>query len=193
MVEQIAAKRAKFTRMDEGTQQDWMIIAGSMFPFAKELPDRVLTHLSLLHGDHGGFAVDRLEHCLQTATRAANDGRDEEYVVCALIHDIGDILGTYNHADIAASILEPFVSEQNFWMVKHHGIFQGYYFFHYLGLDRNMRNKFKEHPFYDYTLEFCEKYDSPAFDPEYKSMPLAEFEPLVRKVMAKPKKSIYIA
>jgi predicted HD phosphohydrolase len=193
MVEQIAAKRAKFTRMDEGTQQDWMIIAGSMFPFAKELPDRVLTHLNLLHGDHGGFAVDRLEHCLQTATRAANDGRDEEYVVCALLHDIGDILGTYNHADIAATMLEPFVSEQNFWMLKHHGIFQGYYFFHYLGLDRNMRNKFKDHPFYEYTLDFCDKYDQTAFDPEYKSMTLSEFEPLVRKVMSKPKKSIYMA
>jgi len=193
MVEQISARRAKFTRMDEGTQQDWMIIAGSMFPFAKALPDRILAHLSLLQGDHGGFAVDRYEHCLQTATRAAQDGRDEEYVVCALLHDIGDILGTYNHADIAATMLEPFVSEQNYWMVKHHGIFQGYYFFHYLGLDRNLRDQFKDHPWYEYTLEFCDKYDQNAFDPDFKSMPITEFEPLIRKVMAKPKKSIYIA
>jgi predicted HD phosphohydrolase len=193
MVEQIAAKRAKFTRMDESTQKDWLIIAESFLSFEKQLPDRVLTHLNLLNGDFGGFAVDRLEHCLQTATRAAKDGRDEEYLVCALLHDIGDTLGTYNHADVAATILEPFVSEQNFWMLKHHGIFQGYYYFHYLGLDRNMRNKFKEHPCYEYTLEFCDKYDQTAFDPEYKSVPLTEFEPLVRKVMAKPKKSIYLA
>lgn len=192
MAEQVAAPRAKFARMDEGTQSDWMAIAGSMMPFASALPDRVLAHLSQLKGDHGGFAVDRYEHCLQTATLAAKDGRDEEYVVCALLHDIGDLLGTYNHADLAASMLEPFVSDQNFWMLKHHGIFQGYYFFHYLGLDRNLREQYKDNPWYDYTLEFCDKYDQLAFDPNFKSFPIEEFEPIVRRVMAKPIKSIYV-
>ena len=126
-----------------------------MKPFIVELPDRVLAHLKMLQGDCGGFAIDRLEHCLQTATRAHRDGRDEEYVVCALLHDMGDILGPRNHADVAAAILKPFVSEQNHWMVEKHAIFQGYYFFHHLGLDRNMREEFRDHPWYAVTEEFC--------------------------------------
>jgi predicted HD phosphohydrolase len=69
--------------------------------------------------------ADRLTHSLQTATLAYRAGEDEEYVVCALLHDLGDTLGTYNHADIAAAILKPFVSEQNHWIIEKHGIFQG--------------------------------------------------------------------
>ena len=100
----------------------------------------------------GGFAVDRLEHSLQTATRARRGGEDDEYVVCALLHDIGDTLGSYNHSDIAAAILKPFVSEENHWMVDKHGVFQGYYFFHYLGLDRDARDQYLGHPWYDRTV-----------------------------------------
>ena len=129
-------KRATFRAMTEGTAEDWSIIAGEFMPFAQQLPDRVMAHLKLLEGDCGGFPIDRLEHSLQTATRAHRDGRDEEYVVMALLHDIGDTLGSYNHPDIAAAILKPFVSEENHWIVAQHGIFQGYYFFHHLGLDR---------------------------------------------------------
>lgn len=186
------APRAKFQTMCDGTQEDWSIINRAMKPFIAELPDRVLGHLRLLHGDCGGFAVDRLEHCLQTATRAFRDGRDEEYVVCALLHDMGDVLGPRNHADIAAAIVKPFVSEQNHWMVEKHAIFQGYYFFHYLGLDRNMRDKFREHPWYDYVEEFCREYDGPAFSPTYRSMALEEFEPMVRRVFTNVKNSIYV-
>ena len=116
-----------------------------ILPFAAKLPDRLIAHLRLLDGDYGGFPVDRCTHSLQTATRAQRDGRDEEYVVCALLHDIGDTLGTFNHPDIAAAILKPFVSEANHWMVQKHGIFQGYYFFHHLGLDRNLREQFRGH------------------------------------------------
>ena len=138
--------RARFHSMCEGTKEDWDCISQAMKPFIVELPDRVLAHLKMLQGDCGGFAIDRLEHCLQTATRAHRDGRDEEYVVCALLHDMGDILGPRNHADIAAAILKPFVSEQNHWMVEKHAIFQGYYFFHHLGLDRNMRERVPRPP-----------------------------------------------
>jgi predicted HD phosphohydrolase len=120
------------------------------------------------------------------------DGRDEEYVVCALLHDMGDILAPRNHADMAAALVKPFVSEQNHWMVEKHGIFQGYYFFHHIGLDRNMRDQFRGHPWFDYTAEFCAKYDGPAFDPNYKSAPLKEFEPLVRQVFSRVKNSIYV-
>jgi predicted HD phosphohydrolase len=185
-------ERAGFHAMTEGTAEDWKRISGSFFPFASKLPDRILGHLKELDGDYGGFPIDRYQHSLQTATRAFRDGRDEEYVVCALLHDIGDLLGSYNHADIAASMLKPFVSEQNHWMLEHHGIFQGYYFFHHIGLDRNMRDRFRDHPQFGYTLEFCEKYDQSAFDPNYDTMPLSAFEPAVRRVLAAPKRSIYL-
>lgn len=188
---QIDEPRAQFRAMTEGTQDDWMKIAGQFGPFAAVGGKRVIAHLKLLDGDYGGFPIDRLNHCLQTATRAYKDGRDEEYVVCALLHDIGDTLGAYNHPDIAAAILKPFVSEENHWMVEKHGIFQGYYFFHYLGMDRDMREQFRGHPHFERTAEFCEKYDQAAFDPDYESMPLEAFEPMVMKMFAMPKNSVY--
>lgn len=184
-------ERAKFRAMTEGTQDDWSAIAKQFFPFAEKLPDRILAHLRLLDGDYGGFPVDRLTHSLQTATRALRDGRDEEYIVCALLHDIGDTLGSYNHPDIAAAILKPFVSERHHWMVQNHGIFQGYYFFHFLGQDRNMRDQFRDHPYYECTEEFCARYDQKAFDPDYDTMPLEEFEPMVRRVFAAPLQTVY--
>lgn len=186
-----AEARARFTAMTEGTAEDWGIISSHFMPYAAKLPERVLTHLRLLDGDYGGFPVDRLAHSTQTATRALRDGRDEEYVVCALLHDIGDTLGSFNHPDIAAAILRPFVSERNLWMVEQHGIFQGYYFFHHLGLDRDLRERFRGHPHFEYTAEFCEKYDQTTFDPNYESLPLEAFEPMVQRVMAKPVRSIY--
>lgn len=184
--------RARFRQMVDGTQDDWMIIAGSALEFNRGLPDRVISHLRLLDGDFGGFAIDRLAHSLQTATRAHRDGRDEEYVVCALLHDIGDTLGSFNHADIATAILRPFVSEQNLWMVEKHAIFQGYYFFEYLGLDKNLRERHRGHPWFDYTVEFCEKYDQNSFDPDYSTLPLSAFEPMLRTVLQHPKRSLYM-
>jgi predicted HD phosphohydrolase len=183
--------QARFTHMKEGTQEDWAIIAQDFSAYAKQLPGRILTHLRLLDGDFGGFPVDRLTHSLQTATRACHDGRDEEYIVCALLHDIGDTLGSYNHADIAAAILKPFVSEENLWMVEKHGIFQGYYFFHHLGMDRMLREQFRAYPQYQQTIEFCAKYDAAAFDPAYNTLPLSFFEPMLERVFTHPKRSIY--
>ncbi len=183
--------RAQFHAMTEGTKADWDAIAGAAMQAAVGLPDRVLDHMRLLDGDTGGFAVDRLEHCLQTATRAYRDDRDDEYVFCALLHDIGDTLGSFNHADIAAAVVKPFVSDANLWMVEKHGIFQGYFFFHHLGLDRDMREQFRGEPWFDHTEAFCADYDQPAFDPSYDSLPLAHFEPLVRQIMSAPKRSIY--
>lgn len=187
----VAEPRAKFHNMLEGTREDWAIIAGHQAAFAERLPDRVLAHLRLLAGDYGGFAVDRLQHSLQTATRALRDGRDDEYVVCALLHDIGDTLGCFNHADVASAILKPFVSEQNLWMVEKHAIFQGYYFFEHLGLDKDMREQFRDHPWFGYTEEFCAKYDQAAFEPDYDTLPLETFEPMLRKLMRRPQRSIY--
>jgi predicted HD phosphohydrolase len=181
-----------FTAMSDGTREDYQKIGQHSLEFFTGLPDRILTHLTLLSGDTGGYAVDRLTHSLQSATRAQRDGCDDEYVVCALIHDIGDTLATANHSELAATILEPFVSEKNHWIVKHHGIFQGYYFFHHLGLDRNLRDRYREHEWWHECAQFCEKYDQNCFDPEYDTLPLEAFEPLVRKVFSAPRKSIYV-
>ena len=185
--------RARFTRMEASTREDWALIVPEAMKMAKTLPERVLAHLKLLDGDFAGFPVDRLTHSLQTATLALRDGRDDEYVVCALLHDIGDTLGSFNHPDIAAAILKPFVSDANLWMVQNHGVFQGYNFFHHINMDRNMRDMFKVNPHFDRTAEFVERYDNPAFDPHAKTLPLAEFEPIVRRLMATPKNSVYKA
>jgi predicted HD phosphohydrolase len=187
-----ARPRAAFHAMTEGTKEDWDKIAIGAIELAAGLPDRVLAQLRQLGGDYGGFAVDRLQHSLQTATRAYRADRDDEYVFCALIHDIGDLLGPLNHADVAAAVVKPFVSEQNHWMVEKHAIFQGYYFFHLLGLDRDLREQFRGHEWFDYTAEFCQEYDQAAFDPGYDTLPLEHFEPLVRQVMTSPKNSIYM-
>lgn len=182
-------QKASFRRMDNSTREDWAIIVPEFHAHASALPDRVLAHLALLQGDYGGFPIDRYGHSLQTATLALKDGRDEEYVVCALLHDIGDTLGSFNHPEIAAAILRPFVSEANLWMVENHGVFQGHNFFHHIGLDRNMRDRFRDHPHYARTEEFVRLYDNPAFDPDGEILPIDVFAPMVRRLMAAPKRS----
>ena len=172
--------RATFTRMDESTADDWALIMAQHNELVDVLPDRILEQMHALDSEAGGFAVDRLTHSLQTAHRAEAEGRDDAYLVCALLHDIGDVLGPLNHADIAAAILRPWVSEAYHWMVQQHGAFQGYYFWHHIGGDRDARDAFKGHEYYDLTEEFVRKYDMPAFDPDYATPPLSHYEPLVR-------------
>lgn len=183
--------RAKFSKMADSTAGDWQIIMQEQLAFVSKLPDRILAHMELLRDDYGGFPVDRLQHCLQTASLAAEAGEDDEYVVCALLHDIGDTLGSTNHPDVAAAILQPFVSEENHWMIKHHGIFQGYNFFHHIGLDRNMRDMFRDNENFERTERFVEKYDNPAFDAAAPELSLKLFESQVRSVFSQPKHSIY--
>jgi predicted HD phosphohydrolase len=162
--------RAHFHDMSQSTQEDWQIIMRHNIPFSQDGGRRILDHLKLLDGDFGGFAVDRLTHSLQTATRAHRDGRDEDYVVMALLHDIGEKL---------------------LWIVQHHGIFQGQNFFHHLGLDRDMREQFRGHEWFADTEEFIDKYDCPSFDPECDTLPLSFFEPMVMKFFRSPLNSIY--
>lgn len=185
-------ERAKYHAMVDGTADDWKIISKAAAPFQKDLPRRLVAHLELLRGDCGGYPVDRLEHSLQTATRAMQAGEDEEYVVCALLHDVGDTLGPANHADIAAAIVKPYVSERNHWIIEKHAIFQGYYFFHHLGLDRNMRDQFRGHPHFEATAQFCHLYDQNSFDPAFKSMPLEAFVPMIGRLFSRPRNSIYL-
>jgi predicted HD phosphohydrolase len=189
----MAEQRAGFRSLAESTQADWEIVGSHFRSFNEGLADRVLAHLKLLDGDYGGFPIDRLQHSLQTATRAHQGGESEPYVVMALLHDIGDTLGSYNHPDVAAAILKPFVDQKLHWMVEHHGIFQGYYFFHHLGMNRDMREAFRGHDHFEDTARFCELYDQSAFDPDYESAPLDFFEPMVRRVFARPISSLYKA
>ena len=184
-------QQAKFHAMTESTMEDWAAIGRAAQGHRGQHVDQIVNHLNLLKGDTGGFAVDRLEHSLQTATRAHQAGKDEEYVVCALVHDIGDMLLPASHAELGAAILKPYISERNFWMMEKHGIFQGYYFFHHLGLDRDMRDAYRGHPDFEYTAQFCHLYDQNSFDPAFQSMPLEAFVPMMRRVMETPKHSIY--
>ena len=185
--------QTSFKKMSDSSAEDWQLIMGEQMAFFSKLPDRILAHMELLNEDYGGFPVDRLQHSLQTAELAAEAGEDTQYVVCALLHDIGDTLGSTNHADVAAAILQPFISEENLWMIKHHAIVQGYNFFHYLGLDRNMREQYQDHPNYERTLRFVNNYDDLAFDDSKPKLSLQLFEPMVREVFAKPLNTIYKA
>jgi len=171
-----------FRHLDEGTDADFAILAGVHRHNVEVLPDLLLGMLTGLAADEA-YPVDRLTHSLQSASLALRDGRDEEYVVCCLLHDIGESLGPFNHGEVAAAILRPFVSEANYWMLAHHPVFQTYYYGAHLGLDPDQRDRFVDSPYYDQTVEFCGKYDEVAFDAGYPNEPLSTFEPMVRRVL----------
>ena len=178
-------KKVKFTQMKNGTKEDYDLLSKYEEKFSKDLPDRVLEALKNLDSSVDGYQVTRLEHSLQSATRAEKDGAEEEMVVATLIHDIGDNLAPHNHSQLVASVLRPYVSEKIYWIILHHGIFQEYYYAHHIGRDRNARDKFKDHPYYQDAVDFCEKWDQKSFDPNYESYSLEYFEPKVRKLFSK--------
>ena len=173
----------EFTRMADGTYEEYQLLARLYEPLVKRLPDEVIGMLDRLAGDKMGYKVDRYEHSLQTATRAFRDGADEETVVCALLHDIGDTLAPENHAQLGAAVLRPYVCDDNYWLIQHHAVFQGYYYFHHAGMDRNVRDRWRDHEHYQATVDFCANYDQNSFDPGYDSEPLSFFEPMVRRVL----------
>ncbi len=174
--------RMHFRRMDEGTDADFTVLARVHEENIRKLPDLLMGLLTDLKGDLA-YPVDRLEHSLQAATRALRDGRDEEYVVCALLHDIGESLGPFNHGEVVASVLKPFVSDANHWMLEHHPVFQVYFYGSHLGIDPNAREQYRGSPHFDRTADFCARYDEISFDPAYQSEPMATFEPMVRRVL----------
>jgi predicted HD phosphohydrolase len=182
--------KVSFTAMEHGTQKDCDIVNEHFGAHIAEFADQVLDWLRQLEGD-SPYQVSRLEHCLQTATRAENDGADEETVVCALLHDIGDILAPANHSQVAAALLAPYISEKNHWIIKHHGLFQGYYYFHFMGQNRDAREKYSRHPHYQACVDFCANWDQPSFDPDYPSRTLEHFEPMVRALFARERSSFY--
>jgi predicted HD phosphohydrolase len=178
--------QVKFTEMKNGTREEYEFLTPLFQEHHRQnLATEVLDMLDKLKGPKLGYQVDRYEHSLQAATRALWDGVDEELVVCALLHDIGDSIAPDNHSQLAAAVLKPYVSDRNHWIILHHGLFQGYYYFHHLGQDRHARDEFKTHEHFQACADFCEKYDQNCFDPEYDTEPLATFEPMVRRLFAK--------
>ena len=162
-------EKVSFKQMKDGTKEDYLLLEKHEKKFIEGTGQRILKFMSNLNYTLEGYQVSRLEHSLQTATRALNEKANDEMIVAALLHDIGDDLSPLNHAEYAAAVLKPYVSEKTHWIIEKHGEFQAYYYAHHLGKDRNLREKYKDHKYYQATLDFCEKYDQSSFDPNYKS------------------------
>lgn len=176
-----------FTSMAEGTKEDYEVLDRAEAAHLKTMPERMLRALEGLRDSYSGYRVSRYEHSLQSATRALRDGRDEEYVVMALLHDIGDELAPLTHGEMMGAVLRPYVRPELVWIAKHHGVFQAFYYATHYGDDPNARDRFRDSPWYDACCAFCERYDQNCFDPDYDSLPVAEFEPMVRRVFAEPR------
>ncbi len=178
-------EKVKFTAMKDGDREDYEFLTGHEIEYAAKTAGRLLTALRDLDESMSGYQVTRLGHSLQAATRAWRDGADEDWVVSALLHDIGDIYAPYNHDEYAAAVLRPFVREQCTWAVEKHGDFQRLYYAHHLGGDRDAREKYRGHPFFDDCAEFCERWDQSSFDPDYDDLPVEFFRPMVERVFAR--------
>ena len=178
-------KKVKFIQMNEGTKEDYLLLNKNEKKFIEGTADRILKFMSGLSNTLEGYQITRLEHSLQTATRALNDEADDEMIVGALLHDIGDELAPLNHSEYAAAVLKPYVSEKTHWIIEKHGEFQMYYYAHHLDGNRNQRDKYKSHKYFKETVDFCENWDQKSFDPNYKSLPLKEFESYVNKIFSR--------
>ena len=178
-------ERVSFIHMKDGTARDYRLIGETFAAAELPLADEVLEQFRKTDQVDIGLQVDRREHALQSATRAFRAGESEEMVVACLLHDIGDNLAPYNHPELAAAILRPYVSERIHWVVLHHGLFQTHYYNHHFGRDPNARDRFKDHPHYRACVDFCENYDQNCFDPDFDTMPLEAFEPMVRRLFAR--------
>ena len=176
----------QFTRMENGTREEYQLLHRLEAEYIAALPDRILASLRQLDGGLAGYRVTRLEHSLQTATRAQSDGADVDMVVAALLHDIGDELAPDNHSQLAAAIIRPYVRAEVTWTVAMHGLFQLRYYGHHVGLDPDARDDYRDHPWYDTCDRFCAEWDQASFDPDYPTFPLDAFEPLVREVFSRP-------
>ncbi|MDG1129317.1 MAG: HD domain-containing protein [Paracoccaceae bacterium] len=180
------AETVSFTAMKDGTREEYALLARLEKPFRALTADRVLDELR--RADEvtlEGYKISRLTHGLQSATRAMRDGADIDWVVGALLHDIGDGLAPQNHDRMSAEVIRPFVRWDVAWVVEHHGIFQMLYYAHHYGWDRDARERFRDHPCFDSCAEFCERWDQSSFDPDYPTEPLSRFEPMLREVFGR--------
>ena len=175
-----------FIHMEDGTREEYEFLERKEQEYIAGLPDRIMDALRKLADSISGYKINRLEHSLQGATRAYRAGESDEMIVAVLLHDIGDELAPLSHSEMAAAILRPFVSEKLYWIVKHHGVFQMYYFAHHYGGDRNTREIYKDNAWYQDAIDFCHNYDQNCFDPDYDWEPLEFFEPILRRVLSKP-------
>ena len=175
----------KFTQMKDGDAEDYAFLTKHEIEYTKGTADRLLTALVSLDESLSGYQITRLGHSLQSATRAEADGADIDWIVGALLHDIGDIFAPYNHDEYAATILRPFVREQVTWVVEKHGDFQLVYYGDHVGADPEKRQAYAGHPYFDDCVTFCERWDQSSFDPNYPHKDIAHFAPMVRQVFAR--------
>lgn len=176
----------QFTQMRDGSKAEYEMLHEFERQYIAALPERIVAGLRALDDGLGGYQVTRLQHSLQAATRAERDGADLEWIVAALVHDIGDGLAPENHSQMAAAILRPYVRPEVTWVVLMHGIFQQHYYGHHLGLDPDAREAYRSHEWFDSCERFCERWDQAAFDPAYPTESLEHFEPMVREVFGRP-------
>ncbi len=180
-------KTVSWTAMSEGTRQDYEMLNPAFRSHARSaLVPNLIGMLDLLKGPKLGYQVDRYEHSLQSASRALRNDESIDLVVGALLHDVADGFAPENHSDAAATILAPYVNDEVHWIVKHHGIFQGYYYYHHLGGDRNARDRYGESPYFDACASFCERYDQNCFDPDYDTLDVETFVPMLEEVFSRP-------
>jgi len=179
-------KEVSFTEMAKGTAADYAMLDTYEKQHISTLPDQILESLTALESGLSGYQIDRLTHCLQTATRAEKDGADVDMIVAALIHDIGDGLAPQNHSQLAAAIIRPYVRAEVTWVVEMHGVFQMFYYAHHLGQDQHARERYRDHQWFDSCARFCERWDQTSFDPDYPTRTLLHFEPMVRQVFSRP-------
>ena len=177
--------RVSFTQMKDGTKEDYDFLTEHEIAYTKGTADRLLKALVSLDESLSGYQITRLGHSLQSATRAERDGADTDWIVSALLHDIGDIFAPYNHDEYAATILRPFVREQCTWVVEKHGDFQMVYYAHHVGADPHKRDAYKDSPYFDDCAQFCERWDQSSFDPAYDTLPLSHFKDRVEEVFAR--------
>ena len=178
-------ERVKFTKMKYGSKEDYLLLEKHEKKYIEGTADRLIKFMSSLNATLEGYQVSRLEHSLQTATRALNDKAEDEMIVAALLHDIGDELAPLNHSEYAAAVLKPYVSEKTHWIIEKHGEFQMYYYAHHLGGNKNQREKYKGHKYFKDTVDFCENWDQKSFDPNFKSLSIQEFEPFIKKIFSR--------
>ena len=179
-------EHVNFVNMKDGTREEYELLARLEKPYLALTADRVLEELKRAgETTLEGYKITRLQHGLQSGTRALRDGADLDWVVGALLHDIGDGLAPQNHDKMSAEVIRPFVRWDVAWTVEHHGIFQMLYYGHHYGWDRNARDQFKDHPVFDNCAEFCERWDQSSFDPDYPTETLEIFEPMVREVFGR--------
>lgn len=174
--------KVSFTRMKDGTREEYEFLTAHEIDHTRGTADRLLMALTDLDESLSGYQITRLGHSVQAATRAWRDGADTDWIVAALLHDIGDIYAPYNHDEYAATILKPFVREQVTWVVEKHGDFQMLYYGHHVGGDQHKRDRHRGSPYWDDCAEFCERWDQSSFDPGYETLPITFFAPMVREV-----------